>query len=672
MAQYQAHRQCHAVALDLPGHCAVTVCGQAAVLQPMVELTGQRHGVSGDDEAVKITPNCRADLLGKQGRPEPLDRRQRPQMLALLRPGRPLLGDPCPEGIALLTTGAVELMPVGGQPLGLAGQGVAPAAFVHLFEGTNRLGCRQDPLGQLVDGRIEHAGIGDEKVGPVFPLDIPLQHLPGLAGEETGRLIRHGAEEGGHRLGKLRGIGNLLAIRRGADQRKGHRGPMHFGETRKLAAGLLEAIEGFIQRLTCLLEQPLDHLSAHPLHPVTDMVATALGQDSGTPRRHQRDEPVGQCSREERIGVGVGAPLPEGITEQFIWQATPVAQPEIDLWNTAQAREEHRVRPQFLDQWSHGLPGETRQQVRASPEVGGGTGGGDEGLYRADAHRQQRRLPVFVSGKSSGKGGGQIQVLPDGMVRHPAVGGQLPPEGAQLGVVFLLVQFRAEAPEGEQGPFRVVATLFPQAVEVCQAACSDVVGLGFLQPPLRAQVDLFAADGMDQHRFVGPAHLVAEILRPLWAISRRGPPVGALDRRRINRVQRQRLAQGLDRAALVARAGTHQDQRLFTRIVQAGIELGLPESFVVHDWGSFPSAATMHIGRCTMMRTNIVLDDELVAEAMKLSGAKTKREVVEMALHDLVMRHRLRKLKELQGMELIDPDYAVIAERHATRRRVPD
>jgi len=73
-----------------------------------------------------------------------------------------------------------------------------------------------------------------------------------------------------------------------------------------------------------------------------------------------------------------------------------------------------------------------------------------------------------------------------------------------------------------------------------------------------------------------------------------------------------------------------------------------------------------------MMRTNIVLDDELVAEAMKLSGAKTKREVVEMALHDLVMRHRLRKLKELQGMELIDPDYDVIAERHATRRRVPD
>ena len=72
------------------------------------------------------------------------------------------------------------------------------------------------------------------------------------------------------------------------------------------------------------------------------------------------------------------------------------------------------------------------------------------------------------------------------------------------------------------------------------------------------------------------------------------------------------------------------------------------------------------------MRTNIVIDDELMAEAMAATGAKTKREVVEMALHDLVMRHRMRKLKELQGMDLIDPDYDIIAERHATRSRVPD
>ncbi|WP_354671212.1 type II toxin-antitoxin system VapB family antitoxin [Thiohalobacter sp. IOR34] len=72
------------------------------------------------------------------------------------------------------------------------------------------------------------------------------------------------------------------------------------------------------------------------------------------------------------------------------------------------------------------------------------------------------------------------------------------------------------------------------------------------------------------------------------------------------------------------------------------------------------------------MRTNIVIDDELMAEAMAATGARTKREVVEMALRDLVMRNRQRRLKELKGMNLIDPDYDVIAERHATRSRVPD
>ncbi len=72
------------------------------------------------------------------------------------------------------------------------------------------------------------------------------------------------------------------------------------------------------------------------------------------------------------------------------------------------------------------------------------------------------------------------------------------------------------------------------------------------------------------------------------------------------------------------------------------------------------------------MRTNLVLNDELVAEARRVTGARTKREVVEMALNELVMRHRQRRLKELKGMGLIDPDYDIIAERRNTRSRVPD
>ncbi len=59
------------------------------------------------------------------------------------------------------------------------------------------------------------------------------------------------------------------------------------------------------------------------------------------------------------------------------------------------------------------------------------------------------------------------------------------------------------------------------------------------------------------------------------------------------------------------------------------------------------------------MRTNIVLDDELVAEAMKLTGAKTKREVVDLALRELAERYRQREILDLVGKDLLDPDYDV-------------
>ncbi|MFO1471010.1 MAG: type II toxin-antitoxin system VapB family antitoxin [Turneriella sp.] len=49
------------------------------------------------------------------------------------------------------------------------------------------------------------------------------------------------------------------------------------------------------------------------------------------------------------------------------------------------------------------------------------------------------------------------------------------------------------------------------------------------------------------------------------------------------------------------------------------------------------------------MRTNIVLDDKLVKEAMKLSGKKTKRELVDFALHELINQHRRRALLNLRG-----------------------
>lgn len=63
------------------------------------------------------------------------------------------------------------------------------------------------------------------------------------------------------------------------------------------------------------------------------------------------------------------------------------------------------------------------------------------------------------------------------------------------------------------------------------------------------------------------------------------------------------------------------------------------------------------------MRTNIVLDDELVAEAMQATGAKSKREVVDRALRELVSKHQQRRLKRLRGSKLLDPDYDLLEVR---------
>ena len=68
------------------------------------------------------------------------------------------------------------------------------------------------------------------------------------------------------------------------------------------------------------------------------------------------------------------------------------------------------------------------------------------------------------------------------------------------------------------------------------------------------------------------------------------------------------------------------------------------------------------------MRTNIVLDDTLVAEAMMVSGAKTKRDVVDLALREMVARRRQRELADLAGAGLIDPAYDVRAMRRSVLR----
>ena len=59
------------------------------------------------------------------------------------------------------------------------------------------------------------------------------------------------------------------------------------------------------------------------------------------------------------------------------------------------------------------------------------------------------------------------------------------------------------------------------------------------------------------------------------------------------------------------------------------------------------------------MRTNIVLDDNLVAEAFKYSSAKTKKELVYLALKEFVDRKRRLNLLDLAGKIEFDENYDI-------------
>jgi Arc/MetJ family transcription regulator len=53
--------------------------------------------------------------------------------------------------------------------------------------------------------------------------------------------------------------------------------------------------------------------------------------------------------------------------------------------------------------------------------------------------------------------------------------------------------------------------------------------------------------------------------------------------------------------------------------------------------------------RTAQVRTNIDIDDDLLAEAMRRSGLKTKKAVVEEALKRLIRLHRQAAIRELRG-----------------------
>jgi Arc/MetJ family transcription regulator len=66
------------------------------------------------------------------------------------------------------------------------------------------------------------------------------------------------------------------------------------------------------------------------------------------------------------------------------------------------------------------------------------------------------------------------------------------------------------------------------------------------------------------------------------------------------------------------------------------------------------------------MRTNIVLDDALVAEAQALSDIKTKRELVEAALKEFIANRKRLDVRKLKGINELRADYDYKSTRGRT------
>ena len=74
-----------------------------------------------------------------------------------------------------------------------------------------------------------------------------------------------------------------------------------------------------------------------------------------------------------------------------------------------------------------------------------------------------------------------------------------------------------------------------------------------------------------------------------------------------------------------------------------------------------------------MKRTNLVLNEDLLEEATRLSGERTYSRTVELALEEFVRRVKARRILDFAGSGLWDGDLAVVREDrgvYRTKRRV--
>jgi len=66
-----------------------------------------------------------------------------------------------------------------------------------------------------------------------------------------------------------------------------------------------------------------------------------------------------------------------------------------------------------------------------------------------------------------------------------------------------------------------------------------------------------------------------------------------------------------------------------------------------------------------IMATNLAIDQQLLEEAQKLGGKKTKKDTVNEALVEYIQRRKQKKIVSLFGQVEYEPDYDYKREREA-------
>ncbi len=65
------------------------------------------------------------------------------------------------------------------------------------------------------------------------------------------------------------------------------------------------------------------------------------------------------------------------------------------------------------------------------------------------------------------------------------------------------------------------------------------------------------------------------------------------------------------------------------------------------------------------MRLSVDVDPELLKEAKELAGVRTKREAIEIALREMILRRRLKDIAGLEGSGLVEIDLDLLREWRA-------